>query len=366
MGYHTLIEPDDPLLVHYVQDVLRPELVSMGYYDLIDAPRNNLVARIGEGRSGRRLLIQNYTPTQHHNLMPDPFAATVANARAYGVDEPAVFAQGVSQNKAHQAVMLAVLRLLRTSGVELQGRLYWAINNEGRSSHACSEAILDTLDEQPEFAILQNRTGLKIQLGNRGRLDVNVHVRGKLAHSSTPEAGLSAIEGATEVVNRLKRLAWPDQHPLLGRRQAIVYKIRYEPLAPHTLPSDAFLTIDRRLLPGDDLQSATDEIRATLGDLSPYQVMVEPGVYMLPALVEAEHPSVRALQAANIAARGQEAATVYGQGTFDAGGLCARGVPAVMFGASGGQWPAGVDFVPIAAVETEAAVLAHLILSALR
>lgn len=365
MGSETLIEPDDPMLVQYVQRVLRPELVSLGYWDLIDAPRNNLVVRVGAGRSGRVLLIQNYTPTQHHNLMPNPFDARVANARAYGVDEPAVFAQGVSQNKAHQAVMLAVLRLLKTSGVELQGRLYWAINNEGRSSHGCSEAILDSLDDQPEFAILQNKTALKIQLGNRGRLDVNVHVHGRLSHSSTPALGLSAINGAAEVIYRLKTLTWPDRHPLLGTRQAVVYKVRYEPLAPHTLPSDAYMTIDRRLLPGDDLSAATDEIRAVLGDLSPYQVTVEPGVYMLPALTEAGHPVVQALQAANVAVRDHEAETFYGTGTFDAGGPSARGVPTVMYGASGGDWPIGVDFVPVAAVETEAAVLAHLILTEL-
>ncbi|CAA9281126.1 MAG: hypothetical protein AVDCRST_MAG93-3201 [uncultured Chloroflexia bacterium] len=362
MGSETLIEPDDPMLVHYVQHVLRPELVDIGIYDLIDAGRNNLVVRVGEGSSGRSLLVQNYTPTQHHNLMPNPFDARIANARDYGFDEPAVFAQGVSQNKGHQAVMLAVLRLFQQSGVTLRGRLYWAINNEGRSSHACTDAILAALDEQPQFAILQNRTGLKIQLGNRGRLDVNVHVKGRLVHSSTPELGVSAIDGATEVINRLKRLQWSDRHPLLGARQAVVYKLQFAPLAPHTLPSDAYLTIDRRLLPGDDLAVATEEIRAAIGDLGPYDVTVEPGVFMLPALIEPEHPGVQALQSSHTAIRGEPTAAVYGQGTFDAGGPSSHGIPTVMYGASAGLWPDGVDFVPLAAVETEAAVLAHLIL----
>jgi acetylornithine deacetylase/succinyl-diaminopimelate desuccinylase-like protein len=191
-------------------------------------------------------------------------------------------------------------------------------------------------------------------------------VEGKAAHSSLPNEGLSAIEGANAVVNRLKRLAWPDRHPLLGGRQATVYKIGYAPLAPHTLPSDAYLTVDRRLLPGDDPLDATGEIRAAIGDLSPYRVSVEPGVCMLPALVQPEQPWVRALQAANRAVRGREAEVVYGQGTFDAGGPCARGVPTVMFGASGGVGLMGDDFVTIADVETEARVLAQLILSELR
>jgi acetylornithine deacetylase/succinyl-diaminopimelate desuccinylase-like protein len=157
-------------------------------------------------------------------------------------------------------------------------------------------------------------------------------------------------------------LTWPDRHPLLGGRHAIVYKVRYEPVAPHTLPSDAFLAVDRRLLPGDDPDAATDEVRAVIGDLTPYRVTVTRGVTMLPALVSADDPGVRALQAANDAVCGHEAEVRYGQGTFDAGGPCALGVPTVMYGASGDTGLTGTDFVPIAAVESEANVLARMII----
>jgi acetylornithine deacetylase/succinyl-diaminopimelate desuccinylase-like protein len=297
--------------------------------------------------------------------MDEPFSGRVANARAYGVDEPCVFGQGVSQNKAHQAVMLAVLKLLIESGVELGGRLYWAINNEGRSTHDCSRAIVHALDQQPYFSIVQISTGGRISLGNRGRVDVNVHVRGKVAHSSVPDQGLSAIDGASEVVQRLKALRWDDTHPLLGGRHAVVYKLRYEPLAPHTLPSDAFMAIDRRLLPGDNPAAATDEVRATIGDLSPYEVTVEQGVYMLPALVDPTNQGYVAMQAAHVAVTGSAAAIVYGRGSFDAGGPCSWDIPTIMYGSGGGVGLTGVDFVPIAMVEREAQVLATLILNEL-
>jgi acetylornithine deacetylase/succinyl-diaminopimelate desuccinylase-like protein len=262
--------------------------------------------------------------------------------------------------------MLTVLKLLVSSGVDLAGRLYWAVNNEGRSSHACSEAIVGALDERPSFGIIQLGTGLRLSLGNRGRVDIDVHVRGKASHSSVPQDGLSAIEGAHEVIGRLKQLSWSDRHPILGGRHAIVYKVRYEPLAPHTLPSDAYLTIDRRLLPGDDPDEATREVREVIGDLAPYGVSIERGVFMLPALVNPDHPGVQALQAANVAVRGAPAVTYHGQGTFDAGGPCALGVPTVMFGASGGVGLLGPDFVAVDDLETEARVLAQLILSELR
>jgi acetylornithine deacetylase/succinyl-diaminopimelate desuccinylase-like protein len=365
LGFNTLMEPDDPKLVHYVQNVVRPELAAIGVYDLLDVPRNNLVAHLGAGRSPRALLIQNYTPAQHHNLMDEPFSGKVANAAAYGCPEPAVFGQGVSQSKAHQAVMLAVLKMLVESGTPLDGTLYWAVNNEGRSSHACSEAIIAALDPTPSFGIIQIGTGLKISLGNRGRVDVNVHLKGRAAHSSTPEEGLSAIDAANEVINRLRRLNWTDRHPILGGRHAIVYKMRFEPVAPHTLPAEAFVTVDRRLLPGDDPEVATDEVRRVLGDMAPFELSVETGVLMWPALVDPNLDWVAALNASHRSVTGSDAETVYGRGTFDAGGPCRLGVPTVMYGATGGVWPTGADFVPIAAAVAEANVLAGLILDQL-
>ena len=215
MGTEVFIAPDDPKLVHYVQNVLRPRLTDIGAYDLIDAPGNQIVVRYGQGSSDDTLLIQVYTPVQHHNQMADPWSGKIARAPQWGHDEPCVFGQGVSQNKAHQAIALTILKLLLDHRVEIPGTLYVAINNEGRSSHACSEAILATLPVKPNFAICMTSTGQRISMGNRGRVDVNVTVHGKAVHSSMPETGLSAIDGAYEVMSRLRRMELPGGHPEL-------------------------------------------------------------------------------------------------------------------------------------------------------
>ena len=366
LGPNVFMEPDDPKLVHYVQHVLRPRFQAIQAYDVIDVPRNQLVIRYGNGTSPASLLLMVYTPTQHHNLMPEPFSGHIARGTAWGHDEPCIFGQGVTQNKAHHAVVLAVLKLLLAQRVPLRGTLYVAVNNEGRSSHACSEAILATLDRKPDFAILLMHTGLRISLGNRGRVDVNVEVRGKAVHSSQPQQGLSAIEGAHEAMSRLRQVPLGASHALLGGRHAIVYQMTFEPLAPHTLPELARLRIDRRLLPGDDPEAATADVRRALGDLAPYDVRVERGPVMLPALVPADHPGVQALQNAHCQVRGSDPETYYGQGSFDAGGPCAAGVPAVMYGVGGGVSPLGVDFTPISQVVDEARVVLHTVLSLLR
>jgi acetylornithine deacetylase/succinyl-diaminopimelate desuccinylase-like protein len=254
------------------------------------------------------------------------------------------------------------MKFLIKNEIELDGTLYWTVNNEAMSTHNRTRAILARLETQPSFAVIQIGTGLKVWLGNRGRVDIDVHVRGKATHSSNPQEGLSAIDGANEVLNRIKELKWADPHPLLGGRHALVYKIRYEPVAPHTLPSDAFLTIDRRLIPGDDPAAAVEEVRRAVGDMSPYEVTIEHGVCTLPSIVDPQNPWVSAFLDTARSVGGSPLETVYVPSSFDAGVLTSMGVPAITWGAGAGVYPVGPDFVPIADVKRQASIMASFIL----
>jgi hypothetical protein len=361
LGFDTLMEPNDPKLVFYVQSILRPELVNLGYLELLDAPDNNLVVSVGQATTDACLLILNYTPAQHHNLMPEPFSGKVAIPLEYGSAEPSVYGQGVSQGKVHQAVMLTVLKALRDAGLALRGKLLWAVNNEGMSSHRCSRAIQSVLPKRPSFALIQIPTDFKLSLGNRGRVDLEIRVTGLPAHSSEPDAGRSAILGFCEAVDRIRALDWPDVHPLLGKRHAITYKVKFEPLAPHTLPGIADMTVDRRLLPGDSIPTSVKEIADVLTGMA-FDVSVGAGPSMLPALVDPELPWVLALDHAHKTVTGRDPEHVYVASTFDAGVWCDSGTPTVMYGAGGkGDWPVGPDFVSISDALVEAQVIGQLI-----
>jgi len=361
LGSETLMAPDDPKLVHYVQDVVRPIMEDAGILGIMEAPLNQVVVRAGTGQTGQSLLVQAYTVTQHQNLTRDPFKPRIATAPEHGVNEPCIFGQGVTQNKAHQAAMITILKALVDSGVELRGTLFFAINNEGRSSHACSEALVPLLDPKPAYGIILIGTGFDISAGNRGRVDVYIHIHGKAAHSSTPWAGQSAIDGANEAINRVRAMKFSKTHPLLGGQHAVVYQVVYSPLAPHTLPDYARLKVDRRLLPGDDIDEAVDEVRKAVGEIPGFRVVVERGVHMLPAVVDAGSEVVRRLCDATEFVRKQRPKVRYQPGAFDAGGPCALGVPTVMWGPRGGDGLLGDDFMPLSAFLDEVSILARLI-----
>ncbi len=361
LGPDTLMQPDDPLLVQYVQSVVRRIMMDSGIYDVIEMPKNQIVAKSGLDVSGERLLMQVYTPTQHNNLMEEPWTPRVRSVSECGIHEPCIFGQGVSQNKVHMAAAITLLRAIVRSGVELRGLLYLGVNNEGRSSHACSEALLSELSPRPRNALILIGTGLDISLGNRGRVDVYVHVRGRAGHSSAPEEALSAIDGANEVINRLKELKLNRKHPALGKQHALAYQVVYSPVAPHTLPGYARITVDRRLLPGDDVDEAVLEIAQAIGDLAPYEVSVEKGVYMLPALVSEDEAVVQHLKQAYRSVRGNDPRTMYSKGTFDAGGLCALGIPTIMWGASGSSGLLDADFVRLSDAWDEVRILCNVV-----
>jgi acetylornithine deacetylase/succinyl-diaminopimelate desuccinylase-like protein len=367
LGPETLMEPDHPKLCHYVQHVIRPELEQIGVYDIMEMPKNQIAVKMGKGEKDKSLLIMAYTPVQHFNMMEDPLSGKIAIPYELGVKEPCAFGQGASQNKSHFASMLTLLKAFVDAGVDLKGTLYFAANNEGRSSHECSWAMIPKLDPKPDYGLILIGGGNRLSVANRGRVDVLIHIEGKATHSSWPAGGHNAIDGAVKVLNRIKKMEFTKTHPKLGGQHAIPYQLIFEPVAPHTLPDYARIKIDRRLIPGDDIDEAVDEIREAIGDMSPFEVTVERDVAMLPSVVDPKSEIVRELQKAIVSVDGKETELVYGRGAYDAGGPTSMGIPTIMWGrpkTNAGNL-LGDDFVSLRGVEEEAIILGRLIMNML-
>lgn len=365
LGARTLIEPDDPIIVGYLR-ALRPRFARLAEQvpgaTLVELPLGQFAVRVDGRRPGPTLLVAAYTPTQHHNEMADPWSGDLRVPP--GGTDPAVFGQGVTQNKAHQAVLLEVLRRLDGHGLD-SGTVWLCVNNEGRSSHRCSNALLDALPTTPDLAVQLFSTDFTVMVGNRGRVDVYVDLDGEATHSSTPPEGGRVIDAAADVVAALRELdraVGTRSHPRLGTEQAVPYLVDYEPLAPHTLPRRARVTVDRRLLPGTEPAAATAELAEHLrGALGPAPrgcaMRITEGVAMLPYLLEEDRRhTVAHLDDAVRAHLGHVRHGIYG-GTFDGGGPAARGIPTVMFGAPDEGGLLGDDYLDLVALRTEADIV---------
>ena len=132
--------------------------------------------------------------------------------------------------------------------------------------HGSVEADWCIIDGPPE-----------IQLGNKGRVDILVTVKGKQAHSSRPWEGINAIDGAMKVLDKLKSLMpYPESksHAELGKVSLTPNAIESFPKATHTVQSECRIMFDRRLLPGDDPAQAVQQLKDALGKIAPFEIEI--------------------------------------------------------------------------------------------
>jgi acetylornithine deacetylase/succinyl-diaminopimelate desuccinylase-like protein len=290
----------------------------------------NLLIEVGPRSADRALLIMAYAMTHPASSMADPYSADLVERE----DRAAIRGRGAAEQKgALAAAILAVNRTHRTG--ELAGRLVFALSSAGETGrHDAATSILDSLGYTPTLGIVALGTNNHVTLGNKGRLDVEITVHGRAAHSSTPWVGTNAIDGARKVLDRLDALPLGgEEHPKLGKATLTSTRIESFPAATHTVQNEVRLTFDRRLLPRQDPRHAFDQITAALDGIGgPWRIEAKPGPYMYPCEISREGNLFHAVTVARAAMGMPPPETLYSHGALDAGFLVARGCEAAMWG----------------------------------
>ena len=338
----TALMEAEPLLRAFIETAVEPRLRAMGFTDIRYDPMGNLISTIGAGRSGRSLMLITNAMNQPAATMANAYAGDVADGRAFGLSGEVVLGKGASEQKANMAAMLIAMEAALGSGAALEGRLVHVCCVSGETgSHAAIRSVIEGEGVRADLAYLGG-TSLMTTLGNRGRVDVFITVHGAPTHSSRPEDGANAITGAMEVIRRLASEITLDRtHPALGRQTLTINRIRSFPESTHTIQASCDLTLDRRLLPGEDPDAAFAEIAAVARGIEawpdpasgkPFRVEVKLGPFMYPSLVTTESEVVQELFAASRLALGVEPETFYSPAAFDQGYLNHVGIPTVNWG----------------------------------
>jgi len=338
----TELLEDEPLLKRFITSAIEPRLRSMGFADVRYDTMGNLIATYGEGTTNKSLMLIGNAMNQPAATMPNPYAGDVVDGVTYGLPGECVMGKGASEQKANLAAMLHAMEIVIASKISLKGRLIFTCCLSGETGkHDAIKSVVEGADVRADMAVLGG-TGLKITLGNRGRIDVFVTVKGSPCHSSRPWDGVNAITGATEAIGLLLAKVKVDKsHPQLGRQSLTVNHIRSFPDSTHTVQERCEFTLDRRLLPGDDPNEGFAEIERVAKEVErfkdpvsgkTYSVAVRLGPYMYPSLVTTESPVVRALSRASEVMLGKPAETYYSPSAFDQGYLNHVGIATANFG----------------------------------
>ena len=195
----------------YIRDFLKEDGVDC---EILEAApnRGNIIAKI-EGHSGKvGLMFMSHTdvvPVEDEAKWTyPPFSATIANDRIYG--------RGSSDCKALLTAQLYAIRLLKRNGIELEDSLILASGAD--EEHGGRYGFGWLAENYPEkitapFAVnegggvpIESPSGLTYALGvgEKGRLQVEIEVKGVSSHASLPWQGTNALYRVSQVLGRIE------------------------------------------------------------------------------------------------------------------------------------------------------------------
>ena len=332
----------EPKLRAFIDLQVEARLRKMGITEIQRDRMGNLLARYGRRETGRSLMLVTNAMNQPAATMPDPYGGEVREGAPFGISGEVVLGKGLSEQKAPLAAILMALDAIVASGISIAGELVFVCCVSGETGrHDAIRTLIEETGARAEMAVL-NGTGNRISLGNRGRVDVTITVRGSPCHSSRPKEGCNAVTGVVEVLRRLDEgIKFTTAHPQLGAATMAVTRIRSFPESSHTIQDRCEITIDRRLLPGESPDAAVAEITAIARSIDgaadpasgrPWRVEIEQGGMMYPSLVGTDSEIVRALTRASEVALGKTPDTYYASNAFDQGYLNHIGIEACTYG----------------------------------
>jgi acetylornithine deacetylase len=223
--------------------------------------RDNIAARIDGRGNGPIILLDAHQDTVPvEGMTIDPWKPTVDNGRLYG--------RGACDIKGGMAAVLGAFARLadERSRVVPTVIVTFTVNEEHGFTGAQSLGEWwsgnrpSIFPRKPDMAIVAEPTRLDIVVAHKGMVRWRCNTRGKAAHSSVPHLGDNAIFRMVSVLTALERyhrdvVPFLGEHPLCGRPSLSVGTI-HGGLSVNTVPDTCTIEIDRRLLPGDDAESA--------------------------------------------------------------------------------------------------------------
>jgi succinyl-diaminopimelate desuccinylase len=230
------------------------------------APERPSVAAVLSGTGAGPTLVLN----GHMDTVPiedetrwttDPFGAEVRDGYLYG--------RGACDMKAGLAIQIAVAHHLASmKSPALQGSL---VLHFAAGEERAEPGTLSLLDAGfgGDFGITTEPTSLRVATATRGTAYYSIRLRGRSIHASRADLGLNPIwplRGVLDVLRSHDEEVRKLRHPLLPGGTCTPTVVRAG-IKENVVPDQCEISVDRRLLPGEDAAEDERVLRSRLAQL---------------------------------------------------------------------------------------------------
>jgi len=240
---------------------IRQEMEKVGFDEVRVDPMGNILGRIGSGQTV--IAMDSHTDTvgvgDPKEWAWDPYQGKVEDGYIYG--------RGSCDQRAGMASMVYGGKMIRELNL-LGDYTLWVVGSvqEEDCDGLCWLYILKEDGIRPDCVVITEPSKLGIYRGHRGRMEIEVHLRGKSCHASAPERGDNPIYKMSRFVQEVERLNQRLRcDPFLGKGSIAVTEIRSLSPSLCAVPGACSVHLDRRLTAGETKESAVAEVRGLPG-----------------------------------------------------------------------------------------------------
>jgi putative selenium metabolism hydrolase len=248
-----------------VADVALSRMRALGFDEVWRDEAGNVIGRRAGSKPGPKILFDAHMDTvevgDRDAWVHDPFGGEVSEGKLWG--------RGAIDDKGSLAAFSVALAALPRDS--FSGEVY-AVGTVGEEllEGAALDFVLDAI--QPDIVVIGEPTDLRLGIGHKGRCQVIFSLKGKSAHSSSPEVGDNAIDKAVEAIRRVRQIP-PIEDPLLGSSVMEPIQISSRPNPSiSTIPYACQVIFDRRMVRGETRETVLDIHRAALEGLTGWSV----------------------------------------------------------------------------------------------
>ena len=291
--------------------------------------RESIAAVVSGGTSGPRIVLNGHMDTvgvdDTAEWQAGPFAGETIDGYVYG--------RGACDMKGGLTIMLALGSVIAQARNSLTGELilHFAIGEERAEPGTAS--LLDA-GFGGDVGIVVEPSRLAVSIAQRGVAYYDITIQGVACHAGFPKAGrnpLADLPAVLEVLRAYENEISARQHPLLPPPTSTPTIVRAGS-QPNSVPGECSITVDRRLLPGEDPEKELATLRARLAHLPDVDIALRE-FYFRPAEVSADSGVVQLLSSSSARVQGHAPELVGAPYATDCSVLISKGkMEAVVFG----------------------------------
>ena len=275
--------------------------------------------------------------------------------------------RGTCDAKGSLVAMLAAVERLAARPAELAGEVVLtAVVGEEAGGLGSLRLVAEGLTA--DAAVVGEPTGLHVARAHKGTYMRTLRFAGMAAHSASPWLGRNAVADAAAFVTACERESCrltQLPHPVLGPATMTVTKLAGG-ILQNTVPAEAVLTVDRRLVPGETHEECDAQLARMLVELTaarPGLTIAEPEVIV--ATVPSETRDDEAIVASALAGVAAVSRPMERAGGFNGGcdmsKLVGAGIPTVICGPGNLAQAHGPDeFVDVQEVVDAVSIYEHI------